>query len=184
METETLINVVGSVVLIALLVVYLFVLIPLYRRSERFRRWVGYGLFLWFGSIIAIFVLMMIWETLHGKHARPPTNAILTMLSVGPIILVAWRTGAAAHIWRWLPTHLTNGLETAGRTTASGTSAVFAVFAALSSATFTAILWIIGLAILAGLAYLVFAGASKLPVSIAILIGALIVAGAISSRNR
>src|SRR3546814_1848642 len=43
METGTIINVVGTVVLIALLGLYLFVLVPLHRRSERFRRWVNYG---------------------------------------------------------------------------------------------------------------------------------------------
>jgi hypothetical protein len=183
METETLINVVGSAVLIALLALYFFVLVPLHRRSERFRRWVTYGLFLWFGSIVAIFVLMMIWETLHGKHARPPTNAILTMLSIGPIILIAWRTGVAASVWRWLPQPLTDGLETAGRTTANATNAIFAVFAALSSAAFMALLWIAGFAVVAGLAYLIFVGAAKLPVSIAVLIGALIIAAAIASRK-
>lgn len=184
METETLINVVGSAVLIALAGLYFFVLVPLHRRSERFRRWVTYGLFLWFGSIVAMAVLAISWEAMHGRYTRPPGEIILATLSLGPMILIVWRTGAAASIWRWLPEPLTDGLATAGRTSASATNALFAVFAALSSAAFMAFLWIAGFAVLAGLAYLVFEGAAKLPVSIAILIGALIIAGAVSSRSR
>src|SRR3546814_13507677 len=76
METETIINVVGTVVLIALLGLYLFVLVPLHRRSERFRRWVNYGLFLWFGSIVAIAILVIGWEAMHGQYSRPPQSVI------------------------------------------------------------------------------------------------------------
>lgn len=184
METETIINVVGTVVLIALLGLYLFVLVPLHRRSERFRRWVNYGLFLWFGSIVAIAILVIGWEVLHGQHSRPPQSVIWATLSVGPIILILWRTGIASGIWRRLPTPLTNGIAAAGRSTARATNATFDVFAAMSSAAVMLILWVAGIVVLGGIAYLLFVGASKLPVSIAILIGALIIAGAASSRTR
>lgn len=184
METETIINVVGTVVLIALLGLYLFVLVPLHRRSERFRRWVNYGLFLWFGSIVSIAILLIGWESVNGQHSRPPQSVIWATLSAGPIILVLWRTGIASGIWLRLPVSLTNGLAAAGRSTARATNAVFDVFAAMSSAAIVLILWIAGIVVLAGMGYLLFVGASKLPVSIAILIGALIIAGAVSSRNR
>lgn len=184
METETIINVVGTVVLIALLGIYLFVLVPLHRRSERFRRWVNYGLFLWFGSIVAIALLVIGWESIYGRHSRPPQSVIWAALLLGPIILFLWRTGIASGIWRRLPTPLTNGLAAAGRGTARATNVTFEVFATMSSAAIMLIVWIAGIVVLAGVGYLLFIGASKLPVSIAILIGALIIAGAVSSRTR
>lgn len=43
--------------------------------------------------------------------------------------------------------------------------------------------WIVGIAIVVGIGWLIFAGMAALPVSIAIIIGALIIAGAVASRR-
>src|SRR3546814_16218918 len=63
-------------------------------------------------------ILVIGWEAMHGQYSRPPQSVIWATLSVGPIILILWRTRIASGIWRRLPTPLTNALAEAGRGTA------------------------------------------------------------------
>src|SRR3546814_8239388 len=87
-------------------------------------------------------------EAMHGQYSRPPQSVIWATLSVGPIILILWRTRIASGIWRRLPTPLTNALAAAGRGTARATNATFDMFAAMSSAAIMLILWISGIVVL------------------------------------
>src|SRR3546814_14968916 len=98
---------------------------------------------------------------MHGQYSRPPQSVIWATLSVGPIILILWRTRIASGIWRRLPTPLTNALAAAGRGTARATNATFDMFAAMSSAAIMLILWISGIVVLCWIAYLLVVGAPK-----------------------
>src|SRR3546814_1391659 len=107
-------------------------------------------------------ILVIGWEAMHGQYSRPPQSVIWATLSVGPIILILWRTRIASGIWRRLPTPLTTALAASGRGTARATNATFDMFAALRSAGIMLILWTSGIVVLCGIAYLLVVGASTL----------------------
>lgn len=137
---------------------------------------------LWAWSFTTLLVTTLIGKSMYGEDGALPLPAIVGIWFIAPLAWIGNSLGLTRALAGKIPKSISRPAKVGCDFSAKAIAKAFALIFAFATFVGRSMLWLIGAAIVAAIAYMIVKGVSALPVSLAIVIGALIIAAALSRK--